>query len=355
VPLKGHSVFWRVGRLAVTLTALLSVASCVTTSSRRGSIPDSPIQRCVNISNALEAPKEGAWGYTVDLEDIDRIADAGFDTIRLPVRWSAYTARKKPFGISTKFIHRVDEVIDHALKRDLKVVLNIHHYDELNKDADAEEARFIEIWKILASHYRDYPDGLIFEIVNEPNTSMTPRRTDALNRKIVREIRKTNPDRWIVLATAEWGAIRGLVEHKPKISQRTMLTFHYYDPFHFTHQGSHFTKPEIPLGAKWGTEKDYADLRANFEKVDQFRQRYRGPMLLGEFGVYEKADLADRAKWVEAVRKEAEAQEFGWCHWGFTATFNAYRHDEKAWIEPIRDALIEPRPDKSIRAMTATQ
>lgn len=342
----GSSGLWRAARLAGAYASLVLIASCVTASSG-GFIPASPIKRCLNISNALEAPKEGAWGYAIDLDDIDRIADAGFDTIRLPVRWSAYTAQDKPFGIKTRFLNRVDAVIDHALKRNLKVVLNIHHYDELNKNADAEEARFIGIWKILAAHYSDYPDDLIFEIVNEPNTQMTPQRTDALNRKLVREIRKTNPDRWIILATAEWGAIRGLMASHPKVSRRTMLTFHYYDPFHFTHQGSHFTKPEIALGATWGSEKDIDDLRANFEKVDQFRRRYRSPMLLGEFGVYEKADLGERAQWVAAVREEAEAQGFGWCHWGFTATFNAYHHDEKAWVEPILTALIDDKAPTS--------
>ncbi len=353
--IRDVSDFRAFSRLVAPIVSLLLLASCVTANSGAGYAPPSPIHRCLNISNALEAPSEGAWGYAIDLKDIDRIADAGFDTIRLPVRWSAYTAETKPFGIKTKFLKRVDAVINHALKRDLKVVLNVHHYDALNKDSEAEEDRFITMWQILAHHYRDYPDGLMFEIVNEPNTSMTPKRTDELNRKIVREIRKSNPDRWIVLATAEWGAIRGLVQHKPKVSRRTMLTFHYYDPFHFTHQGSHFTKPEIPLGAVWGSEEDYADLRANFEKVDEFRRRYRGPMLLGEFGVYEKADLNERAEWVAAVRKEAEAQGFGWCHWGFTATFNAYRHDEKKWVEPIREALIEPTPGAEIVTTTATQ
>jgi endoglucanase len=332
------------GRIATLLALVLIIASCVASSRSTFFIPESPIGRCLNISNALEAPREGEWGYVIDLADIDRIADAGFDTIRLPVRWSAYTAEVPPFGIKTKFLKRVDTVINYALERDLKVILNVHHYDALNQNVSFEEARFAGMWKILAYHYRDYPDGLMFEVVNEPNTTMTPQRTDQLNRRIVREIRKTNPDRWIVLATAEWGAIRGLVQHKPRISRRTMLTFHYYDPFHFTHQGAHFTDPPIDLGATWGSEKDYAELKANFETVDAFRRRYRAPMLLGEFGVYEKADLDERAKWVKAVREEAETRGFGWCHWGFTATFNAYDHKDGEWIEPIKSALIEDAP-----------
>ena len=46
-----------------------------------------PIGRCVNMGNSLETPTEGSWGgKKIDAADFKRIADAGFNTIRLPVR-----------------------------------------------------------------------------------------------------------------------------------------------------------------------------------------------------------------------------------------------------------------------------
>lgn len=46
--------------------------------------------RCVNLGNALEAPNEGDWGYRIEPAHIRAIAAAGFDGIRLPVRWDAH-------------------------------------------------------------------------------------------------------------------------------------------------------------------------------------------------------------------------------------------------------------------------
>ena len=47
----------------------------------------SPVQRCMNLGNALDSPeREGEWGYTIRREDLERLKAAGFDTIRVPVR-----------------------------------------------------------------------------------------------------------------------------------------------------------------------------------------------------------------------------------------------------------------------------
>src|SRR5262245_51928059 len=44
--------------------------------------------RGINLGNALEAPKEGEWGVKLKAEYFKTIKDAGFATVRLPVRWS---------------------------------------------------------------------------------------------------------------------------------------------------------------------------------------------------------------------------------------------------------------------------
>ena len=46
--------------------------------------------RGVNLGNALEAPVEGEWGVVLQEEYFDLIADQGFDSVRIPIRWSAH-------------------------------------------------------------------------------------------------------------------------------------------------------------------------------------------------------------------------------------------------------------------------
>src|SRR3954470_23577176 len=49
--------------------------------------------KCVNISNMLEAPREGEWGRGFRDGDIENIAAKGFTGIRLPARFSSHAKR----------------------------------------------------------------------------------------------------------------------------------------------------------------------------------------------------------------------------------------------------------------------
>ncbi len=90
--------------------------------------------RGVNLGNALEAPEEGQWGVMLKEEYFDEIAAAGFDSVRIPVRWSAHADESPPYRIDAKFFDRVDWAIDQALKRHLTAVVNMHHYDGIFDD-----------------------------------------------------------------------------------------------------------------------------------------------------------------------------------------------------------------------------
>lgn len=92
--------------------------------------------RGVNLSNALEAPREGDWGVTLEEKHFAEIKAAGFDSIRLPVRWSAHAEAAAPYRIDPRFFDRVDWAVRQALSRKLGVVLNLHHYSELDERPD---------------------------------------------------------------------------------------------------------------------------------------------------------------------------------------------------------------------------
>src|SRR5437660_8122198 len=66
------------------------------------------LSRGVNLGNALEAPAEGEWGMTLKTEYFDAIARTGFDSVRIPIRWSAHADREPPYAIDEKFFTRID-------------------------------------------------------------------------------------------------------------------------------------------------------------------------------------------------------------------------------------------------------
>src|SRR5438270_10536777 len=80
--------------------------------------------RGINFGNALEAPKEGEWGVTLKAEYFQAIKKAGFDSVRLPLKWSAHAKAGAPYTIDPKFAERVDWAIDQAIANKLNIIVN---------------------------------------------------------------------------------------------------------------------------------------------------------------------------------------------------------------------------------------
>ena len=301
--------------------------------------PESPVERCMNLSGALEAPSEGLWGYTIREEDLYRLKAAGFDTIRLPVRW-ALTFTDNGWQPEQSQLARVDEIISQARSAGLQIILNVHHYNALFDDPDTHEPRLEDLWTYLALHYKNAPQDLIFELINEPHANLTVKRTDALNRKLLAIVRTHHPHRWVLYGTAEWGSLSGMLGSDPLYDPKALIGYHYYAPYEFTHQGAFFANPPPPTGKNWGSVSDQKKIRRHFEDASKFRDRSGMALILGEFGVYEDVPLNLRADWTRFVRHEAEIAGFGWCHWGFATTFKSYDLEQESWIPEILGALI---------------
>mgnify|MGYP006266891337 CR=1 FL=1 len=299
-----------------------------------------PVRRCINLSNALEAPDEGDWGYRVRKSDLDRIASAGFDTVRLPVRFSAHTGDKPPYRISPELLERVSEIVLWAEAAGLKIIVDVHHFEEINAAPGEHIPRLKAIWHQLSVHFRGAPDTVLFELLNEPHGRLTVRRMDRLNRQLLDIVRQIHPERWVIVGSSQWNSPQAWLDSDPPRDRRSLQTIHYYAPFEFTHQGAPWLENPPPTGRSWGSEADRAALSRDFDRVEAKLQRLDLPMLVGEFGVYRGVPAELRARWSEAVRREAESRGMGWCHWGFASAFRAYDPDEEAWLAPIYRALM---------------
>lgn len=147
----------------------------------------------VNLGNALEAPAEGEWGMVIEEEYLQLIKDAGFEAVRIPIRWNAHALDNPPYQIEESFLERVDEVAGWALERDLMAVINIHHYNELMEQPTAHKERFLSIWRQIARHFEEAPDKLLFEVLNEPHNNLTTTLWNEYMAAVIGVIRETNP------------------------------------------------------------------------------------------------------------------------------------------------------------------
>jgi len=338
------------------LALLLVVTGCSKDSSNptapeREPFPDAftlntRLGRGMNLGNALEAPNEGEWGVTLRSEYFDWIKSAGFNSIRLPVRWSAHAASAAPYTIEANFLRRVDWAVNQALSRGLPVVLNVHHFEELMQNPVAEKARFLAIWEQLAQHYREYSAELLFELLNEPTGNLTPLLWNEYLQEAITLIRKTNPTRTLMVGPANWNSISSLNSLLlPEKDEYLIVTVHYYDPFTFTHQGAEWVPGSAAwLGTTWnGTAAEQQAIAREFVHAAAWASANNRPLNLGEFGAYSKADMSSRARWTAFVARLAEANGMSWHYWEFIAGFGAYDAANNRWHEPLLRALI-PKP-----------
>jgi endoglucanase len=292
--------------------------------------------RGVNFGNMLDAPAEGAWTLRVDDRYIDLAGprDGGrIASVRLPVRWSNHASADAQARIDPAFMARVDDVVRRLLARGVPVVLDMHHYRQLDGDPpDAGEAtvpdalverRFLALWRQIAEHFRDAPSTLAFEPYNEPHGRLAPRWNDLLSRA-VRLVRRSNPTRVLVVGPTQWNSARGLETFEMPPDANLVLTVHHYDPFTFTHQGAPWVKPALPTGVGCCSARQLADMRGPLDTAQRFGARTGYPVYVGEFGAYESAPTADRNRYTRTMRDEIERRGMTWAYWELAGGFGFF-------------------------------
>jgi endoglucanase len=181
----------------------------------------------------------------------------------------------------------------------------------------------------------------MFEVLNEPNQALTPELWNSYLVEALAIIRTSNPTRNVILGPGYWNSIDHLDDLELPNDKHLIVTVHYYTPMRFTHQGASWTPENANLsGITWGSDEDFAQLKTNFARVQAWADAHHRPILLGEFGAYDKGTMADRVRWTSAVAREAEAHHWAWAYWQFDSDFIVYDIDKDQWVTPIRDALI---------------
>lgn len=347
-----HSYFF----LVRCTTILLFLAACAPTPAQLPTpTPEPPVDaftmnqrlaRTVNLGNALEAPNEGEWGLTLQAEYFQRIRQQGFTAVRLPVRWSGHALEQAPYTIDPDFLARVDWAVKQALANDLAVVVNMHHYEELALDPKGHQERYLSLWRQIAEHFQFLPNAVLFEPLNEPNGLLNAVYWNEFVSLVIPVIRESNPTRNLVIGPAEWNGTQALDELiLPGDDRHIIVTFHFYSPFQFTHQGAEWVAgADSWLGTQWkGSSAEKQVLQFDLDLAQEWAEENGRPIFMGEFGAYSKAPMDSRVLWTAFMAREAEARNFSWGYWEFGSGFGVYDPLEGRWNAELLEALIPSR------------
>jgi len=298
------------------------------------------LRRGINLGNILEAPDEGRWTYVFEEEYLAMSKEKGFDFVRIPIRWSAHLTDGV---LDEKFVSRVKQIINQAIQYDFPVIINTHHYDALDNDFETEQYNLYKIWEQLSAAYRDFPDSLIFEINNEPKNSLTTEKWVVIQNRCIEIIRKTNKTRKIVITGADWGGPYELLKLKNEHNDPNLIgSFHYYFPIEFTHQGDDWGIGLDPNRVvEWtGSDDEKKAIEKDFIMIDEWSKKTGIPVLLGEFGTTDKADMPSRVKWTSYICRSSEKYGFAWCYWKLLGSFGIYNAVDKVFNDELTSALI---------------
>lgn len=334
--------------LLATWLTVLGAAPVVAQSSWTARDAVARLGRGVNLGNALEAPNyEGEWGMVIEDQYFGLIAAAGFDSVRLPIRWDTRAGSSAPWTVDPTFMNRIDELIEPALDADLAVIIDFHHFEDLYNDPAGNTDRFVAIWRQIAEHFQDAPREVFFELQNEPHGNLTTETWNGIFPGALAAIRDTNPDRMVIIGGGWWNSASELANLDLPDDPNLIATFHSYAPFQFTHQGASWVGgSDAWLGTTWeGRPEDTQPILDVLDEAEVWSNTSGIPVLMGEFGAYEEADMESRVRYTRFVREEAERRGFAWAYWEFGAGFGIYDRDAGSWRSGLLGALIPQGAD----------
>jgi len=269
------------------------------------------------------------------------LKDSGFDNVRIVIMPFKFSMKDANFTIDPKFYKTLDWVINQALKNKLIAIVDFHEHSAMQNDPVGLKPMFLSMWKQIADHCKNYSNDVLFEIANEPN--MKPEIWNDIHSAAYKIIRESNPNRTLIIGTINGNQIMYLKDLVlPENDRNIIVAVHYYSPIQFTHQGAPWSVNTKDLsGITWtNSASEEKAVNDDFDVAQEWSKKYHRPLTLGEFGAYEKADMASRVRWTNFIARQAEARNWSWSYWQFDSDFIVYDIDKGEWVKPILNALI---------------
>ena len=265
------------------------------------------------------------------------------------------TWKPKNFPI---FLNRLEVAVKQARDAGLKVIPILYEipFDLKGRNMwncpELEDA-YVSYWTEVVKRLQPYKDAIWgYDLINEPlersQLPYAPLQWRKLAIKLIRAIRKVDPDAWIVYEAGPGGDWRGFEDLKPLPDDKIIYSLHFYEPGAFTHQGIAATKLQDPnliaraqqqVGIRYpgvvsGIYWDRTRFEDALKPVIEFQKKYNVPIYVGEFSVVAWAPPECSAQYLKDVTDIFD--KYGWS-W----TYHAFR-EYSGWRLDVEEGVFQP-------------
>lgn len=315
----------------------------------QGILAQAPFSRGVNLPEWFQTDNARQLQFTkYTKQDFINIKSLGCDVIRLPINMNYMTSGAPNYKFDPLFITLLDSVISWSESLKLYLVLDNHSFDPASSSDGGVGPKLIKVWAQMAAHCKDRSKYLMYEILNEPHDIST-RDWGVIQQNVINTIRVEDTKHTIIVGGSNFNHYSELKNLPVFADTNLIYTFHFYDPFLFSHQGAKWTgmssisSVPFPYNAtkmpdlKASLNKNaWLDSLINNYNVDgtldkvkslideavNFRKARNVKIFCGEFGAYiPHSDNADRVYWHDVVRKYLEEKGIPWTIWDYQGGF----------------------------------
>ena len=309
-----------------------------------------PFEKGVNFTNWLEyrsAEQINADMFTK--QDFCNAKDLGCDVIRLPIHFERICRAEDGYIIPQKILNILDNVAAWAAELQMYVIFDFHNATHAESYTPADVENILNpVWTQLASRYKDASPYIVYEIMNEPH-GIEIEKWNGIIARIFKMIRGIDPKRWIIAGGADWNSTAAMKLLPDFQDDRVIYTFHYYEPFLFTHQGAVWTHigrihdipfpydparmPELPQNPTeeelrrfhaYPVEGTLEAVKSCFDQYVDFSRERNAPVFCGEFGCLWTVPNEERVNWYRLVVGLLDERGIARTSWDYYASFGVF-------------------------------
>jgi endoglucanase len=319
------------------------------------SIAQAPFTRGVNITGWLQTSGIRQVQFTrYTKKDFINIKSLGCDVIRLPMDLTAMTNGSPDYVIDPLFYMILDSAVTWAEDLQIHLILDNHTMDPGTNTDPAIGIMLQKIWVQMAEHYKDRSAYICYELRNEPH-GITTAAWSTIQINLINAIRAIDTKHTIVVGASGWNTYSEMSKLPVFADTNLIYTFHFYDPFLFTHQGATWTSPSMgplagvpfpydmaampacptalkgtwiegSLSTSYKTDGTVTRVKQLIDQAVTFKNTRNVKVFCGEFGVYDlNSDTTQRVFWYETVRNYLEEKGISWTIWDYHGGFGLYR------------------------------